>query len=152
MEDLTAGRLFEEVRNVVRQIRAKRADHLIDKKIKLIGGLSQAAEEQEQVEATERLANVSLGNERPAGEGWEFGTLHFRIWIQPPVISRPRVDDTKLLKENVELEKVIANSKRQLGDAQVIAKMPEKVVETLRAKLAEYEAKLQKNLDALASE
>ena len=46
----------------------------------------------------------------------------------------------RLIKENAELEKVIANSKRQLDNADVTAKMPEKVVETLRSKLAGYEA------------
>jgi valyl-tRNA synthetase len=60
-----------------------------------------------------------------------------------------RVDFARLEKENAELEKVIANSKRQLENADIIAKMPEKVVQTLRAKLEEYEARLQKNLDAL---
>ena len=54
--------------------------------------------------------------------------------------------------EQADLEKVIANSKRQLDNADVIAKMPEKVVETLRTKLAGYEAQLKKNLDALDSE
>ena len=55
----------------------------------------------------------------------------------------------RLLKDNAELEKVIANSKRQLDNADVIAKMPEKVVDTLRSKLAGYESQLKKNLDAL---
>ena len=47
---------------------------------------------------------------------------------------------------------MIANSERQLSNEDVIRKMPEKVVETLRAKLAGYKAQLKKNLDALESE
>jgi valyl-tRNA synthetase len=54
-------------------------------------------------------------------------------------------DFSRLLRENVELEKVIANSKRQLENPEIVRKMPEKVVETLRTKLADYEAKLAKN-------
>ncbi len=55
----------------------------------------------------------------------------------------------KLRRENEQLEKVIANSKRQLDNEDIVRKMPEKVVATLRSKLAEYEAQLKKNRDAL---
>ena len=48
-----------------------------------------------------------------------------------------------------QLIKVIANSKRQLENPEIVGKMPEKVVATLRAKLADYEAQLKKNRDAL---
>ena len=50
---------------------------------------------------------------------------------------------------NQQLMKVIANSKRQLENPEIVGKMPEKVVATLRAKLAEYENQLKKNRDAL---
>jgi valyl-tRNA synthetase len=58
----------------------------------------------------------------------------------------------RILKENAELEKVIANSERQLNNEDIISKMPAKVVETLRTKLAGYKAQLKKNLDALENE
>ena len=84
----------------------------------------------------EHLANVKLTVEP--------GTYSWNLDIP--------VDRARLLKENIELEKVIANSERQLGNEDVIRKMPEKVVETLRTKLAAYQAQLAKNLDALQSE
>ena len=70
------------------------------------------------------------------------------------VLEMPKAanQSERLLKENIELEKVIANSKRQLDNEDVIRKMPEKVVASLRSKLAGYESQLAKNLDALKSE
>jgi valyl-tRNA synthetase len=62
------------------------------------------------------------------------------------------VDRARLLKENIGLEKVIADSDRQLSDQDIISKMPEKVVESLRTKNTAYKAQLKKNLDALANE
>jgi valyl-tRNA synthetase len=76
-------------------------------------------------------------------------TPAFDLVLEMPKAANNR---ERLLKDNIELEKVIANSKRQLDNAEVIAKMPEKVVETLRTKLAGYEAQLKKNLDALDNE
>ena len=55
----------------------------------------------------------------------------------------------RLRKENEQLEKVVANYKRQLDDADIVRKMPEKVVANMRAKLTEYEAQLAKNRAAL---
>ena len=55
-----------------------------------------------------------------------------------------KVDRDRLTKEAAELEKVIANSDRQLSNPEIIAKMPEKVVATLREKKAGYEAQLMK--------
>ncbi|HEV1286725.1 MAG TPA: class I tRNA ligase family protein, partial [Bryobacteraceae bacterium] len=84
------------------------------------------------------------------------GNVRFTFISSPSplrlVLQKVLVDRARLSKENAELEKVIGNSKRQLDNADVIAKMPEKVVATLRAKLADYEAKLQKNNDALNNE
>jgi valyl-tRNA synthetase len=62
------------------------------------------------------------------------------------------IDRDRLLKENIELEKVIANSDRQLSNEDIISKMPAHVVETLRAKNVAYKAQLAKNLDALGEQ
>ena len=59
------------------------------------------------------------------------------------------VDYERLRRENEQLEKVIANSKRQL-DSEFATKAPENVVRKMRIKLAEYEAQLAKNRAALA--
>ena len=51
----------------------------------------------------------------------------------------------RISKEIESLERLIENSKRQLGDETFVSKAPEKVVATLRAKLADYEEQLAKN-------
>ena len=47
-------------------------------------------------------------------------------------------------KEKEQLDKNIANSKRQLSDDVFLSKAPPKVIESIRQKLAEYEAQLSK--------
>jgi len=47
-------------------------------------------------------------------------------------------------KELAQLEKNIANSERQLADPVFLGRAPEKVINGLRAKLAEYKAQYQK--------
>jgi len=59
------------------------------------------------------------------------------------------VDPNRLRKENEQLEKVIANSLRQLGNESFVAKAPAHVIDGMRAKLAEYQAQLAKNQAAL---
>jgi valyl-tRNA synthetase len=61
-----------------------------------------------------------------------------------------KVDRAKLEKEIVELEKVIANSQRQLSNEAFLAKAPAKVTDGMRAKQAEYEAQVTKLRTALA--
>jgi valyl-tRNA synthetase len=56
----------------------------------------------------------------------------------------------RLEKEKEQLEKNIANSRRQLSDEVFLSKAPEKIKETIRAKLAEYEAQLAKINEALS--
>ena len=55
-----------------------------------------------------------------------------------------KVDRERLSKEIAELEKVIANSQRQLSNEAFIAKAPEKIVAGMRQKQAEYESQLAK--------
>jgi valyl-tRNA synthetase len=50
----------------------------------------------------------------------------------------------RIAKEVEQLEKVIANSKRQLGDEKFMGRAPAHIVDGLRAKLAEYEGQLEK--------
>ncbi|MGH9558613.1 MAG: hypothetical protein ACRD30_05185, partial [Bryobacteraceae bacterium] len=55
----------------------------------------------------------------------------------------------RLKKENAQLEKVIANSERQLANEDFVRKAPEKVISSLREKKSEYETQLAKNRAAL---
>ena len=51
----------------------------------------------------------------------------------------------RIEKEITNLEKVIESSNRQLSDDTFLGKAPAKVVETVRAKLSDYQAQLAKN-------
>jgi valyl-tRNA synthetase len=146
--DSAAEREMALLQEIVTAARTLRADHKVDKKPLLSGVLY--CKQPLHLDAIERLANVKLTVETgstPKLEGAVRSSPDFDLVLEMPKAANQR---ERLLKENIELEKVIANSKRQLDSADVIAKMPEKVVETLRTKLAAYEAQLQKNLDALA--
>jgi valyl-tRNA synthetase len=54
-----------------------------------------------------------------------------------------------LEKERDQLVKNIANSQRQLSSEVFLSKAPAHILETMRAKLAEYEAQLTKIEDSL---
>jgi valyl-tRNA synthetase len=138
--DIEAEGQMVKLQDLVLEIRQSRAANKIDKGVLLeaeTGAAGLYLTFLETNRATiERLGNVKL----------TLTNGPFELKLNVPV------DRARLTKENAELEKVIANSKRQLDNADVIAKMPEKVVETLRSKLAGYEAQLKKNNDALANE
>jgi valyl-tRNA synthetase len=135
--DIGAQNAMEVIQKIVTEIRQGRASNKIDKSQALMANVSAPADAflviQQNAKAIERLANVTLTLEQ--------GPLAVKLDIP---LDRARLD-----RENEQLEKVIANSKRQLDNAEIIAKMPEKVVATLRSKLAEYEAQLAKNRAAL---
>lgn len=148
-------------------IRLRRADAKIDKKQTL--KLDVIADDwfdaiQGTNSAIERLENVELDlrkgdpNEMPwwspdvhtphaewiyMGPGPD-GTLvtRFKAWLH---VAETHEQRQRLKKENEDLEKVIANSKRQLENEDFTKKAPVKVVETIRANLAKYEAKLAEN-------
>jgi valyl-tRNA synthetase len=145
-----AEREMTLLQDVVTAARALRADNKVDKKPLLTGVLY--CGQPVNLDAIERLANVKLEvntSAAPKLEGAVRSSPEFDLLLEMPKVAPQR---ERLIKENAELEKVIGNSKRQLDSSDVIAKMPEKVVETLRAKLVAYEAQLKKNLDALANE
>ncbi len=62
------------------------------------------------------------------------------------MLDVPKVeeDPARKQKEREQLEKNIANSKRQLSDEVFLSKAPHKVVDSIRAKLVDYEAQLAK--------
>ena len=64
------------------------------------------------------------------------------------VLDIPKVeeDPARKQKEIEQLKKNIANSERQLNDPVFMSKAPAKVIDTIRAKLADYKAQLEKLL------
>ena len=57
---------------------------------------------------------------------------------------------SRLEKEIAELDKVIASSERQLSNEDFLKKAPEKVLEGMRSKLADYKAQRGKSQQAIA--
>jgi valyl-tRNA synthetase len=135
--DADAQHAMEVIQRIVTEIRQGRASNKIDKSQALMANISAPPTAfliiQQNGRAIERLANVTLTLKQ--------GPLAVKLDIP--------LDRARLEKENEQLEKVIANSKRQLDNEDIIRKMPEKVVANMRSKLAEYEAQLAKNRAAL---
>jgi valyl-tRNA synthetase len=121
--------------------RALRADRKIAKKEKLTGTLISA----QPVDAG--LIALSTGTTVVVIPSSEPG---FELKLDLPHASGPTEEQKDRLKKDIaQLEKVIANSRRQLENDDFIQKAPAKVVDSIRAKLAEYEAQLAKNKAAL---
>jgi valyl-tRNA synthetase len=55
----------------------------------------------------------------------------------------------RLLKEIGVLEKLVLSNDRQLSNEEFVNRAPAKIVESMRAKLAEYIAQIKKNRDTL---
>jgi valyl-tRNA synthetase len=126
---------MELMQRIVTEIRKDRASNKINENQRVPAVFRGKLEHQREIE---HLAKVTLTVEANNGQPW---SIHLNV----------PVDRTRLQKENENLEKVVANTKRQLEDEDIIRKMPEKVVATMRAKLADYESQLKKNRDALGA-
>jgi valyl-tRNA synthetase len=135
--DESAERAMDVLQGIVTQIRQDRAANKIDKSQMVEAALHEQGNAlsvvTENRRAIERLANVTLTIEE--------GTSSLKLSIP--------LDRARLEKENAELEKVIARTEAQLENEDFTRKAPAKVIESMRTKLAEYEAQLKKNRDAL---
>jgi valyl-tRNA synthetase len=127
--------------DIITATRAQRADHKIDRKLKLTGVLKTSQPVDESWIAASTNTDFKVESSGEAG---------FSIHIEFPENAAATEDHhARLRKENEQLEKVIANSKRQLESEDFIRKAPPKVVDSIRGKLAEYESQLAKNQAAL---
>jgi valyl-tRNA synthetase len=143
------------LQEMIKSARAIRADHGIDKNVRLEatlyarnGAHGLAASERE---AIERLANVRLevrGEAAPKLKGAVRSTPDFALLLHLPQADVDAIR-ARLVKENDQLEKLIANSRRQLDNDEFMRKAPDKIKEDLRSKLAGYEAQLTKNRETL---
>jgi valyl-tRNA synthetase len=179
LDDPEAEREMSVFRNIVATVRQIRADAKIDKKQKLTMEVIPRGQWFERIEAfryaVERMENVDLillrdgsleaQKENLRAQGPDMGLalstymgpgpdgkqvpyftarLHFQLTGR-----RTEEQAERLRKDTEQLEKVIANSKRQLESESFVSKAPAKVIDGMRAKLAEYEAQLAKNKAAL---
>jgi valyl-tRNA synthetase len=149
LTDHEAEREIGLVQEIVTMARTLRTESKLDPKQQLQGtiysrnsGLEVA---KRHATAINRLANVSLEFEQAAAPKAAAirSTAQFDLVLQVPKAQ----EETQLKrreKEREQLVKNIANSMRQLADEVFLSKAPAKVVETLRQKLADYEAQLRK--------
>ncbi len=141
LNDPDAEREMKLLQDIVTAIRESRADHKIDRKVKLSGTLSLAGSVP--METIERLTNVSLEVRPREGSGFD---LKLDL---PEAAGASDEQKDRLKRDNEQLEKVIANSLRQLGNESFVSKAPAHVIDGMRSKLAEYQAQLAKNQAAL---
>jgi valyl-tRNA synthetase len=157
--DYPARREMDILQDIVTAARNLRADlQITDPKQVLNGTLYSATDAlttaRAELNAIEKLANVKLelaDGHAPKTEGAAVrSTPEFDLVLRVP-IAQADAQRKRLEKDIDQLRKVIANSRRQLDDPAFIAKAPAKVIDGIRAKLAEYEAQLTKNQSALES-
>lgn len=135
--------------------RALRADNKIDPKLKVEAVVRPLSERAAALAAAELAVLDHLTNNRnevaegPLPEGAARSKNEYETALR---LSGAQADAMRqrLLKEIEQLEKVIASSRKQLGSEAFVAKAPAQVVESIRTKLADYEAQLEKSQAALA--
>jgi valyl-tRNA synthetase len=134
------------LQDIVTSARALRADHKVDRKLRLAATLY-GRHNGIYIEAIERLANVKIDlQNEPEGQlrGAVRSTPDYDL-----VLHLPEADTAaqrgRLQKEIEQLGKLIANSERQLLNEAFLAKAPQKVVDEIRSKLTDYQAQLAKS-------
>jgi len=145
VNDAGAEQKIALVQEIVTSIRNMRADGKLDPKLHLDAVIYSAHPMQQ--EMIQRLANVKLevaaaGAERAKGS--LRSTPEFDLVLKVPA-AQMDAQRTRLEKEIVELQKVIEGSERQLSNEAFLAKAPAKVLDTMRAKLADYQSQLAKS-------
>jgi valyl-tRNA synthetase len=151
--DYAAEREVGLLQEVVTLARTLRTEMKLDPKQQLEGTLySRTALDvaKRHSEAILKLANVKLAfsTESAPQNAAIRSTAEFDLVLNVPK-GQADAQRKRLEKEREQLEKNIANSKRQLSDETFLSKAPAKVVDTIRTKLAEYEAQLAKVRAAL---
>jgi valyl-tRNA synthetase len=147
--------LLQEIIGAVRNLRS---EIKADPKEMLTGSLHSSGRALELAgdysEAIAKLAGIKLElSSAPAPKrqgGAVRSTTQFDLILEVPQ-AQLEAQRKRLEKELVQLEKNIANSRRQLSDETFVSRAPETVVSGIKNKLAEYEAQLEKSKAALES-
>ncbi len=156
--DLKAEIEVQILQDIVTAARGLRADHKVDKKLHLHATLYTmhprtfeiASREREPIE---RLANIKVelkNDAAPKLKGAVRSTPQFDLFLQLPETDTGAVR-IRLTKEIEQLEKLIANSERQLGNEEFVEKAPEKVVAQIREKMAGYQVQAGKSKATLSA-
>ena len=131
------------LQDVVRAGRNLRAELGLDPKAPLDGCISIDID----TEVVRRLSGITFTKGDVLTSGPIRSTSAFDLSVNVSA-EQAEIQKKRLEKECEQLEKNIANAKRQLSDDVFLGKAPAKIVDSIRAKLAEYEAQLTK-LNAL---
>ncbi len=153
-DDPEAMRQMALLQEIVGAARTLKAEMKADPKQELDGELYADAEAlavaEANAEAIRKLAGAKLAL-LPRGakvEGASRSTANFDLLLKVPA-GNVEAQRKRLEKEIGDLQKVIANTERQLGDEKFLGKAPAQIVEGMRMKLAEYRLQLAKNEEAL---
>ncbi len=157
LRDEAAEREIELLQNITGSARNLRTEMKLDPKAAAQGVLyardwafvSAGA----QMQALEKFANMRIElreGSAPAQEGALRSAADYDLTMTLPPEQRAAQRE-RAVKELINIEKLIKNSSRQLGDETFVGKAPQKVVESIRAKLADYEAQQSKLKSSLAS-
>jgi valyl-tRNA synthetase len=137
--------LMQEMITAARQLRA---DNGVDKKLLLEGVLyCRNGAKSVDLSVVERLANVKLdirGEAAPKLEGAVRSTPDFDLSLELPAVDS-EAQRGRLAKEIEQLQKLIVDKDRQLANDKFLSSAPAHVVDSLRAKRAEYVAQLEKS-------
>jgi valyl-tRNA synthetase len=155
VHDPEAAKSFALLQEIISAARNLRADAKLDPKQQLDafiyceGVVAELSTSQK--ESIERLANVTLTTAPASAErarGAKRSTPEFDLVLAVPAAQMEKQRD-RLVKEIANLQQVISNSEKQLSNEDFLKKAPEKVLATLREKLADYKAQLEKSKEAL---
>jgi valyl-tRNA synthetase len=147
LADPEAEKEIAIIQEVVTLARTLRTEARLDPKQQLAGVLycrsASLAIAQRHADAIQKIARVTLQMKSEAAPKADVirSTVEFDLVLDIPKTPE---DPARKQKEREQLEKNIANSKRQLADEVFLGKAPAKVVDSIRAKLADYEAQLAK--------
>ena len=138
-DDPAAEAEIELLQNIIRAARNLRADLGLDPKQPLQGRISINVP----TETIRRLSGVTFETGIVPKTGAVRSTHDFDLSIDVPtgqIEARRKRNE----KEKDQLEKNIANSTRQLTDEKFLSKAPPHIIDSIKSKLADYEAQLRK--------
>ena len=155
-ENEAAEQQMELLQEIIISARNLRAQLKLDPKEQLAGTLyardAAFAVARDGAEAIAKLARVELevtDGKAPDAGGAKRSTPEFDLVLDVPAAKVDALRES-LRKEVANLEKLVANSTKQLANQQFVSRAPADVVEGIRTKLADYEAQLGKSRSVLS--
>jgi valyl-tRNA synthetase len=149
LADPEAEKEIAILQDIVTMARTLRTENKLDPKQQFAGTLYGHTESlvvaQRHAEAIQKIARVKLefkSGAAPKSPAMR-STPEFDLVLDIPEVKN---DPERIRKELEQLDKNIANHERQLQDEKFLAKAPPKVIEGMKAKLADYRAQREKLL------